>query len=90
MPACAARGGVEVAPTDGVFDSPFFIIFLHVETRSVRMYLEFGLTTGAVMVAAMAMRWFLRIQRPDSIECGQVSGGWLAEHKMSKNNPTWL
>jgi hypothetical protein len=54
------------------------------------MYLEFGLTAGAVIAAAMAMRWVFRIQRPESIECGSVSVGWLAEHKMSKNNPTWL
>jgi hypothetical protein len=54
------------------------------------MYVEFALTAGAVMIAGMAMRWFFRIQRPESIECGQVSGNWLAEYKMSKNNPTWL
>ena len=53
------------------------------------MYLEFGLTTGAVMAAALALRWLFRAQQPLSIECGQVSGSWLAEQKMSKHNPNW-
>lgn len=53
------------------------------------MYVEFGLTTGAVMAAALALRWLFRPQQPQSIEFGQVSVGWLAEQKMNKHNPSW-
>ena len=51
------------------------------------MYLEVGLATGAIMAATVVLRRLIRSQR--KIDVGLVSGGWLAEHKGSKQNTSW-
>jgi hypothetical protein len=53
------------------------------------MYLELGLATGTVLAAALVIKRWFRSHRSRSIEVGDVSGGWLAEQKMSKHNPNW-
>ena len=53
------------------------------------MYLELGMAAGAVVAAAVGLRRWLRARRARSIDVGLVSGGWLAEQKMSKHNPNW-
>ena len=52
------------------------------------MYMEFGLVTGAVMAATLVLRRLIRSHHR-KIDVGLVSGGWLAEQKMSKQNTTW-
>jgi hypothetical protein len=53
------------------------------------MYMEFGLVTGAVMAATLVLRRLIRSHHRRKIDVGLVSGGWLAEQKMSKQNTTW-
>lgn len=53
------------------------------------MYLEVGLATGAIMAATVVLRRLIRSQRRRVIDVGLVSGGWLAEHKGSKQNTNW-
>jgi hypothetical protein len=53
------------------------------------MYLELGVTTGTVLAAALMFRRWYRSHRSRNIDVGLVSGGWLAEQKMSKHNPNW-
>ena len=52
------------------------------------MYLEVGLATGAVMAVTLVLRRLIRSHRK-KIDVGLVSGGWLAEQKMSKQNTSW-
>jgi hypothetical protein len=53
------------------------------------MYQEVGLAAGAIMAAALVLKRWVRSRRQRKIDVGLVSGGWLAELKMSKNNPNW-
>jgi hypothetical protein len=54
------------------------------------MYLEFGaMMAGAVIAAALVMKRWARTRQPQSIDFGQVSGGWLAQLKLSKHDPSW-
>ena len=53
------------------------------------MYLELGVMTGTVLAAALMFRRWHRSHRSRNIDVGLVSGGWLAEQKMSKHNPNW-
>jgi hypothetical protein len=53
------------------------------------MYLEVGLATGAVMAATLVLRRLIRLHHRRKIDVGLVSGGWLAEQKMSKQNTNW-
>ena len=48
------------------------------------MYLEVGLATGAIMAATLVLRRLIRSHHRRNIDVGLVSGGWLAEQKMSK------
>jgi hypothetical protein len=53
------------------------------------MYLEVGLATGAIMAATLVLRRVIRAHQRRRIDVGLVSGGWLAEHKGSKQNTSW-
>jgi hypothetical protein len=53
------------------------------------MYLEVGLATGAVMAATLVVRRWIRAHYRRKIDVGIVSGGWLADHKMNKQNTQW-
>ena len=53
------------------------------------MYLEWGLATAGVLAAALVVKRWFRSHRTRNIDVGLVSGGWLAEQKMSKHNPGW-
>jgi hypothetical protein len=53
------------------------------------MYLEVSLATGALMAATLVLRRVIRAHQRRKIDVGLVSGGWLAEHKGSKQHTNW-
>ena len=53
------------------------------------MYLELGLAAGTVMAATLVVRRWIRRRRARKIDGGLVSGSWLAEQKMNKQNTNW-
>ncbi len=53
------------------------------------MYLEYGLAAGAGLAAILVVTRWIRARHARKIDAGLVSGSWLAEQKMNKQNTNW-